>query len=714
MLKSLRELEKREKETTEKIEELKKFVERRTRPLLDELGEIQAHIVRDNYELDKIKQQKAGDAEETPPGPRSLRWVEGDVYTMLCMGVIVLNFGVMVLEMKSSEVVLEYWVLDQLFMIWYVVELTLKVALHQRRFLVGKLTSDRMFHWLDMIIVLSGVLDQWLMPVLRGVSKGGFALPFNPSALRLLRILRVTRMFRLCKALYLLTMMDLSWTDGRRFESFTTSVILINSVTMGLELDVEWQGFHWMNLVFLVIYTFEVIVKLKRHKSGFFFGPSAAWHVMDLFIVTGGIVEMLAMPAYDTMVYTITGKPPKYEVPSGILSLLRIFRLLRVLRLYRLLTSVRALKKLVLGIADAMQGTIWVIILTFLVLYIFAIVFTTLVGRGIVVDKVDHKEAVDTFGTVEMSLYMLFKLMNDDQSVVMFTDSVWVKVLFMLSMVVLNWVMLATLTSVVTDHMNSATARAEKAEEKLECEDRQRESETRLIAIFREMDTDNSGFIDNAEFKKMLESSLLRQELQEASGLSTRDLVELFDYLSHDAKEDPTKRVILYQDFVNKLKREGEPASERTVFRLEEEMRSSERRMEQRFENLMRLVQEPRGQVHQLAVKVPGPTIPRWELEAKELEHTEAEEDKRRRGEIEDDGIEVASASHDDSIQEETPKKPGTSVQSHVYEAVMAAKLRSRPGVPHRSSTVSGAEVGASGAPADSGRDRARTELSSV
>merc|ERR1719193_281952 len=221
--------------------------------------------------------------------------------------------------------------------------------------------------------------------------------------------------------------------------------------------------------------------------------------------------------------------------------------------------------------------------------------------------------------------------MNDDQTVVMFTDSVWVKIMFMVAMVVLNWVMLATLTSVVTDQMHSHSTSVEQEDAKRSRKETDRLQEQRLFAIFREMDKDSSGEIDSEEFQSMLGDSVLRSELQDATSLPTRDLVELFDYSSH---EHEGRRVLLYEDFISKLKRESLPACERTVFRVEEGLRASEKRMMQRFDNLMSLVQEP---VHErcflkpkLHVPTPAPQVPRWEKKARELDEREAEEARQR------------------------------------------------------------------------------------
>lgn len=73
---------------------------------------------------------------------------------------------------------------------------------------------------------------------------------------------------------------------------------------------------------------------------------------------------------------------------------LRIVRVFRVLRLARLLRSVKQLYKplrasgepsklrLIHGVVESMASVGWVIILTFILLYSAALVFTTLVGRG--------------------------------------------------------------------------------------------------------------------------------------------------------------------------------------------------------------------------------------------------------------------------------------------------------------------------------------------
>eukprot|EP00449_Zooxanthella_nutricula_P038538 CAMPEP_0198592480 /NCGR_PEP_ID=MMETSP1462-20131121/138188_1 /TAXON_ID=1333877 /ORGANISM="Brandtodinium nutriculum, Strain RCC3387" /LENGTH=105 /DNA_ID=CAMNT_0044324061 /DNA_START=19 /DNA_END=333 /DNA_ORIENTATION=- len=105
---------------------------------------------------------------------------------------------------------------------------------------------------------------------------------------------------------------------------------------MGLELDIDWDGFHWLNVAFLLVYTFEVMAKMKRQGCGFFTGASAGWNIVDLLISLGGLVGLLAIPVYEAVIYAGFGQASQYaSFVSGFLSMLPIFRLFRVLRLYK-------------------------------------------------------------------------------------------------------------------------------------------------------------------------------------------------------------------------------------------------------------------------------------------------------------------------------------------------------------------------------------------
>merc|ERR1719469_658083 len=73
-----------------------------------------------------------------------------------------------------------------------------------------------------------------------------------------------------------------------------------------------------------------------------------------------------------------------------LLLILRIMRLLRVLKILELLKDIEPLHKLLRGIGAAADGVRYVLLLTVLVLYVFAIIATSLLGRA-----ADHDLGVD-------------------------------------------------------------------------------------------------------------------------------------------------------------------------------------------------------------------------------------------------------------------------------------------------------------------------------
>ena len=70
----------------------------------------------------------------------------------------------MVKEAVEAEYSSRFFWLDQFFMVFYIVELVLRAALYQGQFLWGSL-QDIWGNWLDLVVVSSGVLDMYLLPL---------------------------------------------------------------------------------------------------------------------------------------------------------------------------------------------------------------------------------------------------------------------------------------------------------------------------------------------------------------------------------------------------------------------------------------------------------------------------------------------------------------------------------------------------------------------
>lgn len=570
------------------IEDVQRLMRNRVVPLEERLREVRAEAMKQAAELEFVRNPP--EATGPPPGPECLHWVEGGAFQCVCNLVIISNLACMGLQLSRHEYQERLWVLDQAFLSWYLVELVLKFALHRCQLLFGK-CSIVWWNWLDLGIVFSGVMDQWGMPLLRA-SAGGSAdghTGHHTSALRALRLLRLFRLMRLLRVLKVLRVFlqaDLSWTEGHIFQSFIMGVIVLNSVSMGFELDVPWPGWVWVENVMLAIYVFELAVRLKRWGWKFFVhADDWKWNNVDFVIVSGGVLQQWMLPTV-TLVQELASGTDRVQGPPGklkeIMKILRMLRLLRVMRLVRLLRGIKPLYRLMLGVMEAMSGMQWVLLYTFLLLYAAAIVFTNLVGHGLIYSGDPPEEASEIFGSVMQSFFMLFKLMNDDQSVVEpLITSKPVRGLFVVFMIVSNWAALAILTSVVTDNMNAASLKLEKEETKREKEEWRTKSVRCLKALFAEIDVDQSGEIEEDEFQRLLDDAALRQELCDASGLTVRDLQDLFLCISY--VDDNGRRGIFYEDFIDKLQDEGKNASERSIFRLEKQMRAMELRIQKQL-----------------------------------------------------------------------------------------------------------------------------------
>merc|ERR1712136_504372 len=154
----------------------------------------------------------------------------------------------------------DFFVVDQCFLIFYVIELGLRAVYKRRQLLFGK-CWDVWANWLDLFIVIVGVLDQWLLPLV--------AQSTNHSTLfsNTVRCLRLARLARLIKVLNACYKADVTWIRFPAFQGFMMCVICLNAVVMGLEVDYPFiPVWFWLEQGMLSIFVFEirVFVELAR------------------------------------------------------------------------------------------------------------------------------------------------------------------------------------------------------------------------------------------------------------------------------------------------------------------------------------------------------------------------------------------------------------------------------------------------------------------
>merc|ERR1711879_649193 len=125
-------------------------------------------------------------------------------------------------------------------------------------------------------------------------------------------------------------------------------------------------------------------------------------------------------------------------------------------------------------------------------------------------------------------------------------------------------------------------------------ESSERKSKEQLLHnMFRELDSNGNGWLDQGEFHKMFEDPVLKFQLCEITGLNEGHLREVYQYLSQSTDGPANEeRGVRYEEFVQRLYEQGQPACQRNVFRLEEKLLSIEKRNEERYDYVIQLLQE--------------------------------------------------------------------------------------------------------------------------
>jgi len=518
----------------------------------------------------------------SPPGPEFLLCVEGSIFMIVATTVIVVNIAVMIMELLHPSYKKGFFVLDQFFMIFYVVELSLKAILWQRKLLVGKV-SDVWWNWLDLVIVVSGVLDMWLKPIAQsaGILQSGEG-GVGSNAVGFLRMLRLARLARILKLVRVFLMSDLSWVNAAPFQGFMMGVIAFNCILMGAESDIEFVGWAYVEQLLLLIYVFELSVRLKYFGCMFFCDSrNLIWNWLDFIIVFGGVVDQWMLPAISILQRLTGGGSTQSGNMTQFMTLLRMARLLRILRLVRLIKNIDELVTLIVGIAKAMQGMFWVVVLTITFLYATSLLCVRLLAGGLLFPGDPPREAVDTFPSVVDGIYVLFLVMNGENEIVqpmlpVVPGSKWAFAFFT---VISSWAILSVLTSVVTDNMVGASEEHEEIKVEEEKAHRAKRSRVKLVEIFEKADANCSGSITEAEFRTMLRDQNQLIELLDATGIPKSDIQDLFYVLSL-YNEELNDRVILREDFLDGLTEDiTQAVTERTVIRLEKRLASMEHRL---------------------------------------------------------------------------------------------------------------------------------------
>jgi voltage-gated sodium channel len=209
---------------------------------------------------------------------------------------------------------------------------------------------------------------------------------------------------------------DLPTCERPEFECFIGVMVMINAITMALELDFsdsskpasENIGWIIVDVFFCATFAGEIVFRIKCLGLYTFFKQPR--YVVDFALVAFNIA--------DTSV-TLSGTES-----TGLesFSALRILRLIKIMKLMRLVSHVKELSLIATGLASALKSLQWVSLLLAVVIFVMAVMFKILMGRECAspdvqvafayrfmdVDPVVKCE--EFWGTVIRSMYTLYQI----------------------------------------------------------------------------------------------------------------------------------------------------------------------------------------------------------------------------------------------------------------------------------------------------------------
>jgi len=174
------------------------------------------------------------------------------------------------------------------------------------------------------------------------------------------------------------------------FQNVTLGIIVVNAIWIFV--DVQWNhanladpktgklplepGSDVIENLFCTYFTIEVIIRFLAFRK-FWYCFTDAWFIFDSTLVLMMVVETWVLKIVEAATSGSSGGTS----PLSGLSSLRLLRLLRLTRMARLFSFFPELMTLVKGMFRAMQSVVFVLIFLLMIMYVFAIVFTSQLAK---------------------------------------------------------------------------------------------------------------------------------------------------------------------------------------------------------------------------------------------------------------------------------------------------------------------------------------------
>uniref|UniRef100_A0A8C9X7B6 Voltage-dependent L-type calcium channel subunit alpha n=1 Tax=Sander lucioperca TaxID=283035 RepID=A0A8C9X7B6_SANLU len=204
------------------------------------------------------------------------------------------------------------------------------------------------------------------------------------------------------------------------FEYLMFFLIMLNTLCLGMQhcnqSDHVTKLSDMLNLIFTVLFTVEMILKLMAFKARGYFGDP--WNVFDFIIVIGSVVDVILSEVDSALaasggLYCLHGcaetNPMQAIAASENASVsITFFRLFRVMRLVKLLNRSEGIRNLLWTFIKSFQALPHVALLIIMLFFIYAVIGMQIFGKVALVDGTQINRN-NNFQTFPQAVLMLFR-----------------------------------------------------------------------------------------------------------------------------------------------------------------------------------------------------------------------------------------------------------------------------------------------------------------
>mmetsp|Transcript_63629 Transcript_63629/g.197463 ORF Transcript_63629/g.197463 Transcript_63629/m.197463 type:complete len:649 (-) Transcript_63629:101-2047(-) len=322
------------------------------------------------------------------------------------------------------------------------------------------------------------------------------------------------------------------------FHTTCTIMILFNSVIIGLgvehttthstESDFQKMSGYACSIFFLI----ELVLRLSLHGRKYFTNENRNWNLFDMFLVLFSIVDVIM---------DHVGGGGSSSLASG----MKTIKMLRIMKVFRVFRFFRELSLLALMIVDSMRSLMWALLMLAIIIYVFAICFTTSASEHLRSHEGSNSAGLSEvhrqFGSLGRTVYSLVQAMLGGVSWGVCCDALltidWFSgALFFFYVAFTILAVMNIITGVFVDNAVE-TARTQRdflIQKEMELKEKYAQE---MRDLFMEMDKDGSGTIGLEEINEYLEDPRV-QGYFAALGLDPNDTERLFKLIDDDGSGD--------------------------------------------------------------------------------------------------------------------------------------------------------------------------------